>query len=380
MGLGLLAGGDWYAQKRRDERDASMTDRYLGLLGAKPGATMGPPEESGQLGYSGGRGLLANPNDFENQMQFAAGVAGMPRKQREMGLAMLQATMQHDQAVRQDRQWGQEFGLRQDQFRQGQANYEQTFQAGRDDAAATGGRWALGHNFQVGEAARQAAQWAADHQLRANADSRAAAEAAAANQAGQAGIAGMIGIPKLAAGYGWQQGPNGSVIAAPVPGTPDHSKGVEGLGALQGADALIGELLDTMQGKEVTRNGVKIRTGGVGTEAYGENAARMSMKRGQIISAVAKLRDMGVLQQGEMENLEEQLPSPAGWGSKLKKNSSIVASYDELRKQFRAKAARHIEANPWLVPALPPGFEMGGQAPTKPRPGIVAPVQPQGDY
>lgn len=370
LGLGLLAGNQMVLQRRRDAREADINERYRGLLGVAPGA-MGPETAGGEMGGpTGGTGLLADPNNVQRQMQYAAGVIGIPR-QREQGLAMLNAAMvraqQQEEAKRQASQWAQQFGLQQQQFQQGQANYEQTFRAGREDAAESGRRWNLGRDFQLGQDARQASQWTAEHALRVNADARAAEAARIATAAGDAGVEGMVGAPKLPAGYGWMPGAGGKLIAAPVPGTPDHVKGVQGLSSLRDTDELIGNMLDTMQGKEtLTRNGRKVRIGGTGTETHGDQAARLSQMRGAIISGIAKLRDMGVLQAGEMERIEDELPDPTGWGSVLKRNKTIEAAYDELRKQFRSKQRGHLEAHPWLVPPLPPGFQAvgaGGAAP-----------------
>src|SRR4029077_20204687 len=127
-----------------------------------------------------------------------------------------------------------------------------------------------------------------------------AARQAAADSKG----AGGDGLPKLPQGWGYQATADGGAMAAPVPGTPDWSKGVAGLEGLNGAYDRIGTLLDLFQGKEQTTKGGRIeRMGGQGSELYGETAARYSMMRSAIMSDVGKLHDLGVLQIGDVERI-----------------------------------------------------------------------------
>ena len=132
LGLGLLAGNQLFAEKRREARDADISERYRGLLGVAPGQ-MGPPDEAGGMGGgTRGNGLLADPMNPQSQMAYASGVMGIPG-QRENGIQLLNAAMQRaqqmEQARRQDQQWERQFGLQQQQFNQGQQNFERNFQA-----------------------------------------------------------------------------------------------------------------------------------------------------------------------------------------------------------------------------------------------------------
>jgi hypothetical protein len=176
-----------------------------------------------------------------------------------------------------------------------------------------------------------------------------------------AGAGGAPELPKLQAGQMWVDVPGAGLMAAPIRGTTAYAEVVKQDDALQQAQQRIGRLIDMVAGREETVNGRKVRVGGVGTELWGEDAATMSGLRAGIIADVAKLRDMGVLQSGELENLEKQLPDPGGVGSVLRRKSSIVKSYEELSRQFREKRASHLKANPWLTPAVPPpppGFKV----------------------
>ena len=78
----------------------------------------------------------------------------------------------------------------------------------------------------------------------------------------------------------------------------------------------------------------------------------MSTIRGQIIANVAVLRNMGVLQGGELENIEKMLPT--GWSGPFQRNKSTTAAYNELKRQFEQKLVGHRK-KPWLLPAPPPG-------------------------
>lgn len=165
-------------------------------------------------------------------------------------------------------------------------------------------------------------------------------------------------MPKLPAGWMYQAGPGGAAVAAPIPGTTDWSNGVAKAESLQSADTRVGQMLDMLSGVEkTTEAGNKVRTEGMGTELWGQNAAKYSVLRGQIISDLGKQREMGVLDQKEYDRLVDQLPDPTSMGSLLTRNSTMQAGYQELRKQMRGKRKEHLRANPWLVPTVPKGFE-----------------------
>ena len=117
-------------------------------------------------------------------------------------------------------------------------------------------------------------------------------------------------LPKLSANYMYAPSASG-IVAMPIPGSQDYAKGVQGEQSMVEATQQINDLLDVYMGKEqTTPAGKKIRMGGSGTELWGEQAARMSTIRGQIIANVAVLRNMGVLQAGELENIDEDVARP----------------------------------------------------------------------
>jgi len=349
LGLGLLAGNDWFQKHMRDQQADEVASQYRGLLGTAPGA-MGPPDEAGNMGHTSGTGLLADPTNMQRQLEFAAGVSGL-RGQQSAGVNLLNAAFNRAQ---QQQEADRTFGAGRDDAAAVQARFERTFGAGRDDAAAAQARWEA-------DARRQAAEWQAGFGLQqatgARADKTLALEQhTQAWREEQAGAGSKM--PALPTGWVYQPGPAGQAVAAPIPGTTDYAKGVGTMESLQAAQGRLGQMLDLLEGKETTTaNGRKVRLGGVGTELYGQTAAKYSVLRGQVISDIAKLRDMGVLQEGEQKRLEEQIADPTSIGSMLTRNSTIASGYQEMRQQFKDKVDQHLRANPWLIPQVPHGFE-----------------------
>lgn len=353
MGLALLAGNQIYGRRLAEQRDQALADKFAGLLGA-PAQAMGPPDEQGGMGWSGGRGLLADPTNPTNQLAFASGVTQIPGQSRA-GLELLNSAFQRaqqgqqftQQEGRQASQWGQEQARLVDQFGQQQALTREQMGATAEDRQRLANQWA-----QEFEARRQDAQRQAEQQRQQLAISQGHLDVARQGADAKAGAA-----PKLPVGYGLVNSASG-VVAAPLPGTDDYAKVTAKDQNLADARARIGTMIDMIEGVETTdaRTGKKVRKGGIGSELWGDNAAKYSTLRGQIIADVAVLRDMGVLQSGEMERIEDQLPDPSKWTSGLRRNKSMSKSYQELGDQFKVKSAAHRQANPWLDPPPPAGF------------------------
>jgi len=366
LGLGMLAGNQWLGSQLQSAQRQKVADQYAGLLGAAPGP-MGPPDEQGNMGYSGGWGLLADPTDINRQLQFAAGVASLPGQQVP-GVNLLNAgfarAQQQAEQAQQQRQWEQTFQRGGEQFAQGQQNWEKTYEAGRADAQAAADRFLQELRQRSAYYQQQAEQWSKDFGLKqAEFDWNK-------QQAGKAGG----GLPQLPTGYGYAIGPDGRPIAAPVEGTPDYVKAKQGAATLQGAVDNIGEMLDMIEGKEVvTPQGKKVRIGGMGTEPTGPMAAKYSVLRGNIIQAMGKLQEMGVLQKDEYDRISNGIPDPSSWGSYFTKNRTMGAGFEEAGKLFQQKLDQHYESNPWLTPPVPAGFVPApGGGPNAPAPPVGA--------
>ena len=74
-----------------------------------------------------------------------------------------------------------------------------------------------------------------------------------------------------------------------------------------------------------------------GTEMFGGDSARFGILNQKIVSGVAALEDLGVLQEGERENIEKSLPNPGSFKAGLTANSTIRDAYGQLMGLFQTK-------------------------------------------
>lgn len=334
MGAGILTGGKRYLA----QRDAEGAQ---GLIGQAP-SMMGPPDEQGGMGFNPGYGLLQGQTD--PQVQFAAGIMGLPGRLNEGAGLLNQAFSRLQQ--------GQQFeAARGDQNRQ--------FDMTRGDQQRREATAADQFFAQFLEQQRQFGLGQANEQTRLgfarNADQRAAAAANAPPGA-------LDLLPKLGNGWHYKQTPAG-IVAAPVPGTADFERVTGKDEAFASAQGAIGQIQDIVLGKERTVNGVKVRAGGSGFEMFGGNAGTLTTLRSQVISALGKLNDMGVLQEGEFKRLNEDLPDFASnWAPG--RRSKGEAAYKALGERFKGSRESLRRSNPWMdplptdIPPLPPGFSL----------------------
>ena len=352
LGLGLMAGNEFLRQKKITDKENETAQAYKGLLGSAGGNIMGPPTEGGQMGYTGGSGLLADPSNIQKQLQFAAGVAGLPGQQA-IGLNMLNAAFQRQQAQSQadqgqanwqaqwdrqgtrdqlaDTRWNQEWDAQQAQ-RAAQA--EQQAQAQRN--------WEAQFGLSQQQFAQQGKQWQASHALAQQAANRADAAAKAKAEPD---------LPKIPVGYAWAPDGRGGFAPQPLPNTPDWQKAKGGLEAITGAETRLKDMLDLIGGKMDT--GAGVRVGGAGTELYGDTATKMTALRGAIRSDIGKARELGALMGFEQEDLDRQMPDPTTFGAAFKGNKNTMAGYEELLRQVQQKKAEFYRVNPWMRPPPP---------------------------
>ena len=71
-----------------------------------------------------------------------------------------------------------------------------------------------------------------------------------------------------------------------------------------------------------------------GSELFGPVAGEMESTYGEILSAIAKARNLGVLQFGELQTLMSQYPNPAKLRALGMSNERILASYENLKEQL----------------------------------------------
>lgn len=348
LGLGLLAGNALYGRELTRRREDQLATDIRGLLGAP--AQFGAGDEGPTM--TPGTGLMGNWQDPTAQAQFAAGIMGL-RGQSQLGANMLGNVMQRAQ---QGQQFGQELGQRQQQWAGSEARmasqFDTSHQLQREQFQA---QQLHNQQAQANWVDQFAAQGARDQwQMEADRARLGMQAAGLGLERARLEQAQRPDMPKLPVGYAYIQTATGPA-AAPIPGTPDYNKGVAADGALSDAQNRIQQFTDLIQGAQREVGGRKVRAGGTGgTALWGETAAQLSGLRSQIIADVAVLRDMGVLQAGELERIEKDLGDPTSWKSLGTFTRSTLAGYGTLSAQFKAKQDRHREGNPWLLPAPPP--------------------------
>jgi hypothetical protein len=318
-----------------------------GLLGSpgsenwQPGQGQGMPAPDQQGTALGGSGLLAAPNDPRAQLKFAAGLMGLPG-QAGLGATMLNAAFQRAQ---QGEQFTEQMGENRAQFRDRQNLALEEANARRWDSVA--GREARAQEFAANQDWRQ--QQAGFERQRIGLQAQGLADARA-----RADAAGAPDGPKLPVGYAPVMSPLGPV-AMPLPGTKPYADAKATDETLTQAQARLSELVGMVEGVETTTpRGRKVKTGGIGsTELWGEDAAKFSQLRSQVIADVAVLRNLGVLQGAEWEKIDEVLPDPTKLGSVFRRTDSTAKAYKTQRDLFRDATQRHRNSNPWLLPPVP---------------------------
>lgn len=144
----------------------------------------------------------------------------------------------------------------------------------------------------------------------------------------------------------------GTVEYIPQPGTEPYNKA-------QSTVDLLGETIRRVQRFQVLVD----QAGASGTEYSGPVATQLAAERGTILSAVAQLRNLGVLQPGEYELLDSQFPDPTSFSANVsaalsaldptgslldRKRSTIQAPYSQLRQDFEQRL-RKARSTFWYV-------------------------------
>lgn len=74
-----------------------------------------------------------------------------------------------------------------------------------------------------------------------------------------------------------------------------------------------------------------------GSEMWGEDADPMKMKHTLILSYVAKLANMGVLQVGELETIKQGLRDPTAWSNTFTGTDTMKSGFQELKRMLENK-------------------------------------------
>jgi hypothetical protein len=132
-----------------------------------------------------------------------------------------------------------------------------------------------------------------------------------------------VGLGSTPAGYERFEGPAGAALR-PLPGHPELIQAEEKLGtaaqAVRDFDAMI-NMIESYGS----------------TELVGTAAGEMSALYGQLTAHVAKMRDLGVLQEGERQAIEAKMPDPTSLGSLVSPKSSALGNYRMSRRLLEAK-------------------------------------------
>lgn len=320
------------AQQGRRDRERLRTEQQQTIrsaLGRAPGVG---PFKPGQ----GGAGLLADPTDPTNQARFAGQLAAVAPQQGAPLLSGIFGDVQSGQNVE-----AQQTGAN---VRQELANEQADINSRRGAETA----------LRQSEIAAQVSRLNSLDRL----------DATLAGQQGGFGIPG-VDLGPVSPGMARVINPEtGTPIDVALPGSAPHIKARDQLNAQQTAVDNLDLFMDLFDK--------------TGTEFASPDAQTLQTYRQRVISAVAVLDNMGVLQAGELERIESSLADPTAFGRQVQSvvgglpvvraatgsNASIRAGYQALRDQFDDQHARSLETFKFwpglesFQPApVPEGFE-----------------------
>ena len=106
-----------------------------------------------------------------------------------------------------------------------------------------------------------------------------------------------------------------------------------------------------------------------GSEYYGAESGKQALMYGNALSAMAKLRDLGVLQKADIDMMQAQMTDPSSLAGLSTKKSTMKAQYQEVLKQLRDKYKAHLKSyESWGIkgnldlnkdsPPIPPGWSV----------------------
>lgn len=304
--MGLIA--TMIAQRQQadlmEERRQSIFRERQQLMGGLMGqAPVRPYEQGQQLGQGplaprSGSGLLADPWDPVNQMQFGAGLMTSPGLESQGSSIFNQVLAQQGQAQRLEstfvEQRAQNDVARQDAAREFDASFNQ------DE-----------RHFQQGLAHKSAMQ-------QDRFDFQGAAAAASRLDEIQGPEYGNVPAGEEVKWLTDTGNPNGPPIRLVVPsvGTERNNQARE---KLQNSGRMVADI-DEVIGL--------LNSGGL--DFVGKKSGRLAQLYGNVISGMGQMRDLGTLQPGDIELLQSQLPDPSSAGFKL--DTTALGAWAELRE------------------------------------------------
>lgn len=116
---------------------------------------------------------------------------------------------------------------------------------------------------------------------------------------------------------------NGQPYLKAQPGSIPYTEAVQELATTESAIRAIDEQIQSIKKS--------------GTELTGQESARQNARYGAIISSIAELRGLGVIQKDEAERLEDTIPNPSNLSGLVRNNKTTIAAYEELMSEFQRK-------------------------------------------
>ena len=279
----LLLGGlakrgidDYFARRDRGLLSEGLRD----ALGRSP-TTMDPGSADPRLmvGADPGAGLLADPGAVQNQTRFAADVLALPGGSEALPLI------------------SQILGFEEAEGRQGALfGHQKRMQ----DSA---------HLYDAAKTIYTQGQQNARNQ--ANIDASGVTDPNAPVYGSPGSENARVNIPGI--------GP----VIIPLPGSKAYRDAEQVLGSLETNIGDIDQMIDLIDKH--------------GSESFGPVHGQMQLLYGQVTAGIAKLRDLGVLQEGEAKRLEEQLTNPASIGGAMTSTDTMKAQYEELLRQYQTR-------------------------------------------
>jgi len=279
--------------KRRagKERDR-LREGMLEALGTAPGLFEGEARPGGEQlqGQFGGAGLLADPNNQANQLQFGADI---------FGLTGGQAT--DTSLIEQSLGFGQRNTEQAALFQQQDNSQDNVFTFNREE-----NRLDREQQLTIAEDRAEA--------LRVNNEQKAQA---------LLGVDGGPNLGSLATGTRRVELSDGTFADVPLRDTPRYTDAVTELQTFERAVNDVDAMITSIETH--------------GSEYQGVESGQQALAYGQILAHMAQLRELGVLQKSDIEFMQDALTDPSGLAGMFTGNERMIESYKTAQRFFQDK-------------------------------------------
>jgi len=375
MGLARDAYMKWAGdrQNEADQRTAiESSNKINALLGSAPslmypgaqGSDAGPEQpQAGPPQQIAGTGLMADPADPRNQLQFLSGLMALRPDERRaaatmgfgdvMNRALLAQGRREEQAQQAQEASTREAGVN--------ARFDQQMKLAQDEFAVNRKRWG-------DEAALNKLKVDKEIILKGQEIALNAMKLDALKNPPPASPVQLGGVGQNEARV---TTPDGKIEVIPLPGSDNYNAGVDTLNAAVDAYQHVKALRDSVQQN--------------GTEAFGAEARNQATRHAlgvdalrRYFDATAKGPQAGRYSEARIKDLNELLANPSGWSNSLQGKAGLLQNYDtvlnELEDKYKQGQARMqswpgINRAPLEVAATTRelGYQTGRGAPAPPR-------------